>query len=210
MLALILVISTIIPSFASDNNRIDNGDLIIEYQFINNNSIIIAENNKKSLISQREHDNKIITTLKDLETGNEAYFVRDQIKGTIYSSITNKTINLDISNNEEKIGYLSSGDDILIARHEISYVTIVFLVGAAGGAAEIAAAALAYKGIPAGLGIALIVAVIVETGQITAGALVLMYPNGGLRYEEWWAVKYIQGLPEYRTVIRNAGHVAIL
>lgn len=211
MLALILVVSIGIPSFASNDTTMVNSGLKTKYQVVDNNSFIITENNKKSLISQKQYGDKTITTLKDLETNNEEYFIRDEVKGTIYSSITGKTINLDTSNNDNvRIKTLRTDEDRLIARHSISYTTIEYLVGAGGSASAMATAILAYKGIPIAAGIALIVTVILELGDMTAGALALKYPNGGIRFEEWRVVMYFQGLPEYRTVLRNVGHTSRL
>ncbi len=98
------------------------------------------------------------------------------MKGTIYSSITGKTINLD---NEiyEKEGYSSRDGDIFIGTRYMSYDTISTLAGINGGITLMASVTLAYYNVPYSSVVILITGVLAGLGIVTAGAFKLAFPN---------------------------------
>jgi len=179
----------------------------------NDNNIIITENSESLLISQKQNKNETITTLKNLETGSEDYFIRDEVKGTIYSSITGKTINTENIIYDKEV-YSSRGGDIFIKTSTIKYSTIELLVGIGGTLSKIAAAVLVYCSIPASAGVVLILKVLGYLGVGTAGALYVAYPNGGLKLDQYDVERSsIRGGVTYYYYVRsykNVRHVSVV
>ena len=163
-LVLLLLMSIVVPSFADTGTSTVAlaDDSQIRIQLLSDTSYIITENEETLLVKVKEDKNETVTFLKDLETGSEDYFLRDEVKGTIYSSITGKTVNLGYSMKDKEINSLRSGGDIFIDNHEVSYEVIVYLVGSAGKIATMASAALAYKNVPGSAGVTLIIAIYLE------------------------------------------------
>jgi len=109
-LVLLLFMSSAVPSFAdtSTSTVVLADDSQIRIQILSDTSYIITENEETLLVKVKEDKNETVTILKDLETGSEDYFLRDDVKGTIYSSITGKTVNLGYSMNDKEINSLRS------------------------------------------------------------------------------------------------------
>lgn len=200
-LVVTLIIGGIAPSFADSGNVFPANDSKTTVQVINDNSVIISENDERTLITETNNKNESITTLKNLETGSEDYFIRDEIKGTIYSSITGKTINIDddidenINNKElyftnERFYSQRSSNQRYLGRRYVKYSTIKNLVDGGAYAGAIAAAVLAYLKVPITAGTKLIVAVLAGLGGLTALALSVKYPRGGLRLDLYEVRKY--------------------
>jgi hypothetical protein len=151
--------------------------------------------------------------LKNLETGSEDYFIRDEVKGTIYSSITGKTINTENIIYDKEV-YSSRGGDIFIKTSTIKYSTIELLVGICGTLSKIAAAVLVYCSIPASAGVVLILKVLGYLGVGTAGALYVAYPNGGLKLDQYDVERSsIRGGVTYYYYVRsykNVRHVSVV
>lgn len=215
-LVLLLLMSSVVPSFADTGTSTVAlaDDSQIRIQLLSDTSYIITENEETLLVKVKEDKNETVTILKDLETGSEDYFLRDEVKGTIYSSITGKTVNLGYSMNDKEINSLRSGGDLFIDNHEVSYEVIVYLVGSAGKIATMASAALAYKNVPGSAGVTLIIAILSGIGYMTAGAFDLAYPNGGIKFEEWEVERSsVRGGVTYYyyvTKIKNVKHVSVL
>ncbi|NBI08169.1 hypothetical protein [Senegalia massiliensis] len=191
-LVVTLIIGGIAPSFADSGNVFLVDDSKIEVQVINDSSAIISENGERTLITEINNKNQSITTMKNLETGSQDYFLRDEIKGTIYSSITGKTIKID--NNIEGIDSKSISPlstKRFLGRRSIKYGTLAGgLLLSTSGLAKIAAAVLKYFNIPISAGTALIVGVLSGLGVLTLGAIYTKYPRGGLKLDLYEVRKY--------------------
>ncbi|MGO1528984.1 MAG: hypothetical protein ACTHWU_09680, partial [Senegalia sp. (in: firmicutes)] len=215
-LVITLIIGGISPSFADNNDVVRVEDSNVKIQIINDNSLVFIENNQKLLVTVKENKNKTITTLKDLETGNEDYFLRDEIKGVIYSSITGETINIDdnINNTELYSSNERSSNERYIGRRYVKYSKVLKLVGVGAGISKMASGIMTLLKIPVSTGIKGIVAVLAGLGGATAGILSLKYPNGGIRLDLYDVRRYkIQRGKKYyywQRIYKNVKHISVM
>ncbi|MBV1820328.1 MAG: hypothetical protein KZY61_07740 [Clostridiaceae bacterium] len=190
LLVVILSLLNTLPSFATNFNLEEN-DTDITIQQIDEFSYIINENDEKILITQKFEKDKEIITLKNLENNEVNYFLKDNSKGTIYSSITENTIPIpeepkeSLSNECSNIVTLrsKSNNKKFLGTKTIKYTTIVALVGIEAGVTKIASAVLAFLGIPISEGIKNIVKIFEGSQGVTAGILALKHPNGGIKLD---------------------------
>lgn len=89
-------VSLLSPVYASDNysdeKLREQGHTISE---INDNAVVVNSKDGVERLTVKEDDNSRKVTIYNATTGEEEYLILNKIDGSIYSSITNKTVSSD-------------------------------------------------------------------------------------------------------------------
>lgn len=138
----------------------------ITLQALSSSSLLVTEGDKKSLLTFSENNNKIITTVQDVSSGEKQWFVRDNNTGTVYSSITGYTGVVQTSASEP-------------GKYRISYKELLAYVGIAAGVTDIVAGVCAIAGVSAA---APVLGIVGGLMTIITGGLTLADENSGIEY----------------------------
>lgn len=122
--------STVYASY--NQNKLVNNDLDYEVSYINNNNLIVNSKNSDERIMVKEDEKVRNITIYNNDTGEENHLILNKDDGTIYSSITNKTI--DIDSNNRSVLYSSP---IVSSRNKTVYISWAEIREAVGETATV-------------------------------------------------------------------------
>lgn len=144
-LALSLSLSANVYAYASQPNVEDNG---IAIEYVDADTINVTQDNEQTRVTVSEQNGIRTITMVDLTSGKTDYIKYDQNSNTVYSSLTNETINL---NENEELAPASTGNEAAAARsvsnyeiRKISYAQIKRIVGKVATAARVIGAILYF------------------------------------------------------------------
>ena len=91
----VMFVGLVSPVYAAYDNYSDEG--IEEYTVdeANDNTVIVESEDGVERLTVTEDDNTRKVTIYNVTTGEEEYLILNKVDGSIYSSITNKTVNID-------------------------------------------------------------------------------------------------------------------
>ena len=147
ILTLAMMLSMCVLTSAADSNSVsvNFGGEEVTVQAIDTNRLLVTEDGEKSLITFSEKNNIITTTVRNTTNGGEAFFIKDNDAGTLYSSITGYT------------GIVQTAADEP-GTYKIPFSELALFVDDMGDAADIIAAICTITGHPTAAGVATIVA----------------------------------------------------
>lgn len=143
MLSLIVIAQIPINAFAVELSDENNSSEDIKVQRVTDNSLSVTENNDVDLIKINENINIKQVTILNKKTGKIDYIKYNKKLNTLYSSFTNKTINLNL-NSELKpdLSSLYERSSVSYKTIRISYAQIKSIVGKSASAGEVIGAIL--------------------------------------------------------------------
>lgn len=91
----VMFVGLVSPVYAAYDNYSDEG--IEEYTVdeANDNTVIVESEDGDERLTVTEDDNTRKVTIYNVTTGEEEYLILNKVDGSIYSSITNKMVNID-------------------------------------------------------------------------------------------------------------------
>lgn len=180
VLTLTMMLSMSVYVSASDSGVVScdiNGETVT-VQVLGNNALLVTEGSEKSLITVSEKNNVVTTTLKNMSTGEEDVFIRDNNAGTLYSSITGYTGVLSASATEA-------------GTYRIPYQDLAPYVDAGATAAQVLSAICSAVGYEAA---AQVLTLVENLLTIISNGLTMQSRNKGIEYTlEWRTIHKHQG-----------------
>lgn len=183
-ISIILVIALCLTVIASPSyaNALEK-DSDIKVSRLGENSYMLDIGGEESIVEYEYLGDCTITNVTEKSTGEQYYFIRDNIKNTIYSSLTDTTIDIvDSDANSNIMAKSASERNAEIKR--ISTAKIYSAVSATGNATKIATYILSYFNIIGGT-TALIIRVLSGAAIGTAAALKKYYKDVQLEVYEY-------------------------
>lgn len=170
VLIVAMCFSTYIPAFAASTDGqfgddVSNGATI---EYVDDSSVMVKSSGMIEIVTVSEKDNVRTTTIQNKQTGEKENLIYNINSGTLYSSITNQTIQVD---NGEANTPLTRASKSYQTKY-VSYEKIRRIVGNVGTAGAIVGAVLAL--VPGAQGAGSVIRVV---GVVMKGAERWVIPN---------------------------------
>ncbi|MDO4729395.1 MAG: hypothetical protein Q4B43_10395 [Bacteroidota bacterium] len=169
------MIASAIPTYAENNSQITINGKEYTVQVVSDNIISVKSEGVSELLTVKEDDNYKTVTMLDLNSGKEEYLRLDKSTNKLYSSITNKTIDMKTN------GKIIPVKEVSYSTEYISFATIKDTIGTTATAAGVIGLLLTW--IPSGI-TQVVGGVIGTVSTIVGGGTLLIPddPNHGIKF----------------------------
>lgn len=185
-LCLAFVLMWTSASFAYGGETTNIGDAKITV--IDSQTVMVVEPEGTSIVKNTPNKNGATLTVNNLSTGESYSFIRDDIAGTLHSTLTGNTISLDAIKLPQNTYRATSSDEVT---YYYSYKTLATVIGVTSAVATIIAGICSLSGFDVVAGVTTIVSGIASLISIGLGNA--SQYSGVAVYTKLWKITKHQG-----------------